>query len=428
MERKLSLKAIRMRQRFTFSRSQPRDRAATIPSVPGTPTSRPRSSTDPVSSHVEIASDSHDAARHYNFTDEPDYFRPVSPLLSRQDIDEDLEDDVTHACSLLIQSIDRGLPMWPPLEMDVPSTRLRNSSLVQASRPRTRSGGIENQIPAQIENPDSGAAFSFQSPQHLRSGQDSFLSAAASAGGRFYGKRASTPPLDDGTNRGRSRGQSFATDVSTPRSRSSSPSLFPYSPPQLDTQWTRITDPSDHLLPSDAFLGAEGINWLRASLDIHRLGEDDYTADASEHESTVDATPAALPGPATHRFYSTRQPHSKKPFSSRGWTTFDGSNSSAMDLYGSRSLHSLSLATEKQSRDFPLLVSADRELQDSDSADELENHETIYSVVIPADDQPRHKRKRASELLKRLAGLGIRRKENETVESRRIAETIQAMG
>lgn len=428
MERKLSLKAIRMRRRFTFSRNQPRDSAVTIPSVPDTSTSRPRSSTTPVSSDAEIAWDSHDAARHYNFTDEPDYFRPASPLFGRQDIDEDLEAHVKHACSLLIQSIDRGFPIWPSFDTELPSTRQRNSSLVQSSRPRPRSSAAQDPIAVQKENPDSGVAFAFQSPQSSRPGLDSFPGAATSAGGRFYGKRSSTPPLDDATDRGRSRGQSFATDVSTPRSRSrsSSPSFFPYSPPQQHTQWTRINDPPEHLLPSaDAFLGAEGMTWLRASLDIHRVGEDDY---AAEHKPRPDTTQTALPDPAPRRFYSTRQPPTKKPFSSRGWTPFDGSNSPAMDLYGSCSLHSLSLATGKQSRDFSLLVSADRELQDSDSADELENNETIYSVVIPTDDQPRHKRKRATKLLKRLAGLGIRRKETETVESRRIAQTIQAMG
>ncbi|KAJ5182677.1 hypothetical protein N7492_000293 [Penicillium capsulatum] len=435
MERKLSLKAMRMRQRFTFSRNQPRDRAATIPSIPSTPTSRPRSSTAPVSSEAEaeMAWDTSDASRQYHFTDEPGYFRPASPLLNRQDIDEDLEDDMKHACSLLIQSIDRGLPMWPSFDTGLISTRPRNSSLVQASRPGTNSSAVENHIPAQKDKPGCGVAFPFQSPLEARTGQNNFSGAAASAGGRFYGALTSPPPLDDGMGRGRSRGQSFATNVSTPRSRSrsrsSSPSLFAYSPPQLGTEWTQISDPPDHLLSNeDAFLGAEGMTWLRASLDIHRLGAEDFAADLPDHKPSVDPTPAALSSPAPRRFYSTRQPRSKKTSSSREWTTYDGNHSPTMDLYGSRSFHSLSLATEKQSRDFSFLVSADHEVHDSDSADDLENHETIYSVVTPTDDQPRHKRKRASHLLKRLAGFGIRRKETETVESRRIAETIQALG
>ena len=418
MERKLSQKATRMRQRFTFSRNmQARDRAATMISsaAPSTPNSRPRSSTDPVSSQAAIAWDSHDAACHYDFTDEPGYFRPASPLLDRQHIEEDLEDDVTHACSLLIQSIDRGLPMWPSFETGIPCHRPRNSSLVRTSQPETR----EAQIP-QKQDPDSGVALDFQSPpQYTRPSQNSFPSAA---GGRFYGKRSST---EDELDRGRSRGQSFATEASTlrsrcSRSRSSSPSLFPYSPPQLETQWTYISDPPDHLLPGqDAFLGAEGMTWLRASLDIDRLEE----TNTSQNKPNPDPTPAPLPGPAPRRFYSTREAPSKKPLGSRDWSICDPNTNPKHGFYNNRSLRSLSITDEKEPQKFPL-----RELDGSDSSDDSDNQQTIYSVVIPSEDQeqPRHRRKRASQLFKRLAGLGIRRRED-TVESRRISEAIEAM-
>src|SRR5881398_2290226 len=106
MERKLSAKATKMRRRLTFTRSSStRYRSCTVvPSAEVSPcSSRPRSATNPESPTYgeNTMWDSIDASRCYNFTDEPGFFRPASPFIERQHIDEDLVLDIKHACALL---------------------------------------------------------------------------------------------------------------------------------------------------------------------------------------------------------------------------------------------------------------------------------------------------------------------------------------
>lgn len=452
MERKLSEKATKMRQRFLFSRSsQGRHRASTMNSSAGatsTPNSRPRSATTPVSSSsTEPAWDDSNPTGYYDFTDEPGYFRPASPLLSRQEIEEDLEDDMKHACAMLVHSIERGLPMWPSSYTNLrPNTG--TGSVAKASRPETASqsqdqsthvssasGTLGNEISASSEMYDSGVAFSTHSSANLgKAGQNSFSGTAASAStGRFYGRRISTSPPEKATlDRGRARGQSFATDVTSirSRSRSSSPILFPYSPPQPDAQWIQgedeegaLTNPTspDDLLERTGFLGAEGITWLRASLDIHRACDYESATTTSNSNSTAQPKDGAyistisVSGPQPRRFYSTRRLPSEKIFQPQEWAyEVASSRGSSLSLCDGTPVRGLSF---EEKRDIDMHDWANRNLHDHYSSRGVDNAEKMYSVGMSGDGQPRHRRKRASELLRRLVGRR-RRKEGEGGERR----------
>ncbi|OQD74440.1 hypothetical protein PENDEC_c011G00868 [Penicillium decumbens] len=413
MERKLSEKANKMRQRFTFSRgSQGRRRASSMNSsrATSTPNSRPRSSTTPVSSNPpEIAWHNTGPSRYYDFIDEPGYFRPVSPLISRQEIEEDLEDEIIHACTMLVHDIEQKQPTLP-FDAGVRSNTGR-CSIVQASS-ETHSEfqdqiahvsphrAAANEFTACKPMHDSGVAFSAQSSERCgQFGRNSLSGTGASTGaGRFYGRRSSP---EEQLERGRQRGQSFATDVTSLRSRSrsrtSSIDMFPYSPPQSNALWshaitTDIPPFGNLFIETESFLGAEGMTWLRANDDMQRFGD---TTSPSQVDEQVVPPPATAP----LRFYSTRELSSEKTL--------------GPSLHGGLSVRSLSFDDE---RDFPL----DNNLHDIYST-QAYNAQTFYSLVVSPDAnaQPRHKRKRASELFKRLAGLGMRRKGHDNIESRR---------
>lgn len=340
-----------------------------------------------------------------------------------------------HACALLVHSIERGLPMWPSSCTDLrPNTGTGSTVKASVSEPQSKcqgqgahvsSGALGNESPVCKEMHDSGVAFSNQSTARLGiPGQNGMSGTAASAGtGRFYGRQLSTTPLEKKPfDRGRARGQSFATDVSSvpSRPRSSSPVLFPYSPPQADAQWVHGEDednttPPDNLLERNAFLGAEGITWLRASLDIHRLGKHEYTTYPTESKDQVDVSSVPVSGPQPRRFYSTRRLPSEKIFQPHEW---------ADDVASSRAPSSVrSLSFDEEKRDMSIHDWAHRNLHDHYSSKGLDNPEAIYSVVMPGA-QPRHRRKRASQLFKKL--VGIRRKEDShgSVENKRVDRAV----
>ncbi|KAJ5994965.1 hypothetical protein N7481_001942 [Penicillium waksmanii] len=474
MERKLSQKATKIRQRLTFSRNN-RTRASTMSSSTASiniPGSRPRSATSPLSSNLaETSLDNKDDVRCYNFEDGPGYFRPASPLIDRQEIEEDLEDEVKHSCSLLIQSLDRGLPMWPYFETGSLSTRHGHSGPVaKASSLETRTNFqgrrlspariLEKEILAPKAEHDSGVAFSNQSPRYYgRAYQNisptAHVSATATAtatttgngngNGRFYGGRLSTSPHEEEESRGRARGRSFATETTSPqsrsrsrspsfsRSRSSSPVLFPYSPPQTDALWAHddthdLKPLNQPLAERDISLGVEGMTWLRASLDMQTRRD--------IHSSPTNPPPTQKnslhPAPAApRRFYSTRQAPTKKKFAN--FSAYEVTSSRNSSICGSVSVHSFSSfdedgdGEEKSYHGFYKLC--------FDGADTTNpatpvprNQETVYSVGLSPDDaQPRHKRKRASHLLKKLTGLGMRKREP-SMEGRRIHTAVVAAG
>lgn len=438
MERKLSEKATKMRQRFTFTRgSQERHRASTMNSsgATSTPNSRPRSSTTPVSSNpTEIAWHNTDPSRYYDFIDEPGYFRPASPFISRQDIEEDLEDEITHACTMLTHDIEQALPILPAFDTELrPNTG--SGSMVQASS-ETHPKSLDqmtlvsphrataNEFTACKPMHDSGVAFSGQSSGRCgQPGRNSLSDTGASAGaGRFYGRRS---PPEEHCERGRQRGQSFATDVSSVRSRSrsraSSIDMFPYSPPQPNALWSheiaKDIPLSDKVFSEpESFLGVEGMTWLRASDDIQRLYD---TSSPSQSAELVGFSPVPLTGPGPRRFYSARQLPSEKTFGPRE-LSYELRGSRGSSLHGGLSVRSLSFDEE---RDF----SFDNDSRDIHST-QAYNAQHFYSLVVTPDAnaQPRHKRKRASQLFKRLAGLGIRRKDQESFQNRRIDRPMVA--
>lgn len=470
MERKLSQKATKIRQRLTFSRNS-RTRASTMSSSTASiniPGSRPRSATTPLSSNIpETSLDNKDDIRRYNFEEEPGFFRPASPLIDRQEIEEDLEDEVKHSCSLLLQSLDRGLPMWPCFETGSLSTRHGHGGTVaQASSLETRTNFqgrrlspariVEKEIPARKAEHDSGVAFSNQSPRYYGRAYQNIspalhVSATATAtvtcngNGRFYGGRLSSSPHEEEESRGRTRGCSFATETTSPqspsrsrspsfsRSRSSSPVLFPYSPPQTDALWAH--DDTHNMKPlnqplaeRDISLGVEGMTWLRASLDMQACRDihSSPTNPPPTQKNSLNPAPAA-----PRRFYSTRQAPTKKKLAN--FSAYEVTSSRNSSICGSISVHSFSSfdedgdGEEKSYHSFYKLC-VDGAGTTNPATAMPRNQETVYSVGLSPDDaQPRHKRKRASHLLKKLAGLGMRKREP-SMEGRRIHTAVAAAG
>ncbi|KAJ5665056.1 uncharacterized protein N7477_007504 [Penicillium maclennaniae] len=352
---------------------------------------------------MEIAWHNIDPSRHYQFTDEPGYFCPSSPIISRQEIEEGIEDEITHACTMLVHDINQELPILPSLDT-APGPGSGSASMARASseiHPEIQDEvtDVSPQMTAAKEfaacKPvhDSGVAFSAQSSRWGQPGQDSISGTGASArAGRFYGR--CNPPQEQNET-GRQRGRSVATEAkslrSRSRSRASSFDMFPYSPPQSSAPWShnikRDLAPSADLFPEpESLLGAEGMAWLHASDDMHRLGDKISSSHGDEH---VGLTSLLHSGPGPRRFYSTRQLPSEKAF---------GPHESSYELHGNLSVRSLSF---------------DRDLHNPHST-QTYNTQPLYSFVLApgANEPPRHKRKRASELFKKLAGLGMRRKDD----------------
>ncbi|KAJ5805857.1 uncharacterized protein N7503_003459 [Penicillium pulvis] len=420
MERKLSQKAAQMRQRLFTRNLHSRGRAATMnfsEPTPSTSSSRSRSATTPVSSHPTGITLDTEPTRYYHFTDEPGYFCPVEPLIDRQYIEEDLEDNVKHSCGLLVESIERGLPIWPSFHTE------QNGAIQVPHESRPQFQGVMAQLslsPVAIDNHvpnewDFGLE-DLPSPKSTKY-QGSLSAMSASAGtGRFYGKRLSTPPPEEEEFEGRPRGRSIATETtSRSRSRSSSPGFFPYSPPQFETTWGRddtqiVGSPIDHFPESD-FLGAEGTTWLSA-LDIPTDSEH-WTSSSAVHlpkdRNCMTSVPnsAVEPGPAPRRFYSTRQKTRPVQLRESKWEAFELHGSRESGLY--RGLSMGNLRQEKSPSNFSYPVWG----KDGDIPVSLGG---FYDV---SDVPTRHRRKRAQELLKKLTGLGMKKKEGGMVEGRR---------
>lgn len=422
MERKLSHRALRMRQRFTFRRG--RDRASTLPPSGATSTttsSRPRSATMPSSSHSHQTTTTNtptyhrtstDYSRYFHFTDEPGYFRPVSPLINRQPVPEELEDEVKHACALLVQSVDRGLPIWPSFQKEHRS----NTTNANVHNPDTSSrfyyqgasmspSAVDNQIKTHTsldKMHDSGVVF-----QHR---------AASASMGRFYGTQRSASMRHKGNDQGdtqrgrsRSRSQSFGTDAtpaSRSRSRSLSPDMFPYSPPQVDLLWPHVKDISfdspDALFPetetdSETAKDTDGMTWPHASLDIHRI-------DTVKTPASININVTAMPAAAPRRFYSMRQPREKERYAITDARLSESrSRTPSVDDDASvRSFPSRETEDGPQSGGFYHLhrsTLSGRLEQERDSRDRAPGY-----AIVSGGAQKR--RRKASHLLRKLTGLG----------------------
>lgn len=116
---------------------------------------------------------------------------------------------------------------------------------------------------------------------------------------------------------------------------------------------------------------------------------------------------AVEPGPAPRRFYSTRQKTRPVQLRESKWEAFEVHGSRESGLY--RGLSMGNLRQEKSPSNFSYPVWG----KEGDSPVSLGG---LYDV---SDVPTRHRRNRAQELLKKLTGLGMKKKESGMVESRR---------
>ncbi|KAJ5933795.1 hypothetical protein N7454_006124 [Penicillium verhagenii] len=490
MERKLSQKAAQMRQRLFTRHNHSRGRAATMimdapRPISSASSTRSRSATTPISAHpAALDSDTIDTepTRFYHFTDVPGYFRPATPYIDRQDIDEDLVDNVKHACGLLVESIERGLPIWPSFHTEKPLQKDGTfQALPQEQRPVYQGVmaqlslspvAVEHHLPFYTETWDETTPDSPPTPPSAY--QHSPCAMSPSAGtGRFYGNRRSSkahaddepfqikyirPRLstsypeekDAHLTRGRGRGHSSATYDTTSahsrsysrprsrsRSRSSSPGFFPYSPPQFEgtCRWDRDTtqiveSPDDR--NEESYFPAPGDHWDREAVEIMRNFNEGWEPSGTRkalHDPKTSAPNTAVPlaaggapgpGPAQRRFYSAsgrpttcavvRRPEDDKP---RDWDAFDVHGKRDSALYRSLSMSNVSTDEEKGPRGFSYPVWTDQNGNSLDSKSFRQGQMPFYDVGAQIENggPGRHRRKRASELLKKLTGLGMRRKE-----------------
>ncbi|KAJ5775342.1 uncharacterized protein N7511_000353 [Penicillium nucicola] len=394
MERKLSSKTHKMRHRLTFTRSTSTRECACpmIPSAEVSPSSsRPRSATNPESPTYgeDTMWDSIDASRCYNFTDEPGFFRPASPFLERQKIDEDLVLDIKHACALLSHSIDRGIPIGLSYQSAVPDwtdKKAAGKSTTQASSSFNLNALSSPGKPIKPatdtdEMHDSGVGMSFNSPQQTGRPYGNSVSSS-----RFYNKQSSISPPRSPTP-ARSRAESiiqtladrgsiqpdYPLSLARSRSRSSSPVPFPYSPDQANDEWhsgqttppspklenpqmekeqstatvtvsetsptaspTAISTPSETETSTPLSLGAEGQAWLRASKDLQLLAEEEKQKQ-KQKEQEQEKEKAAKKEPS-NRFYSSNANATSQIFDSREWLTKNIWESRDPSLYDEASL------------------------------------------------------------------------------------------
>jgi hypothetical protein len=482
MERKLSAKATKMRRRLTFSRSNSdrnEDRSLTMvsPIETSRPGSRPRSASNPESpNHDEPTWDSSNpnSSRGYSFTDEPGYFRPTSPFIDRQEVEEDLEADIKHACALLSHSIDRGVPAGLSYQSAVPDWTNGNKVAGQPSANVAPSSLDQHILLLSAPKPmdpetdstkkhDSGVSMSLTSPG--QPGRPYGNSVPGTDTSRLYNKQSSASPPHSPSAL-RSRGQSLAATIEEdqPWERSYTSSLipFPYSPPTHHSKWT--TDPlldspaspvsplneTDKRLeavpsnrrssqkskpnnkpdpspmsPSIPSLGEAGRTWLRASKDVQRLAD----------EEKAKTKPKPKP---SGRFYSSNN-RIASAFDSREWLAKNFWEDRDPSLYGDVS--SLSAAMGNGSRtgsssrhgpgtprlrslsnneylpgEYPYRLWArsgpGRGVSCSSLGlrDEFKHQENVYSVVVPSEPV-KSRRKKASVLFRRLAGFGRWREE-----------------
>ncbi|KAJ5534381.1 hypothetical protein N7527_000635 [Penicillium freii] len=470
MERKLSEKATKIRHRLTFTRStSARGLESTqISSIEArSSTNRPRSVTNPESpAHDEPTWDSRDpdALRGYSFTDEPGYFRPASPFIDRQEIEEDLEADIKHACAMLSHTIDRGIPAGLSYQSAMPLSTGGQNPAGQPSVDVAPSSLTQNVILLSAPKPirpqtestkrhDSGVGMSFHSSSQPARPYNNSVSRTNSSA-RFYNKQPSASPPHSASSESRPRSQSLATtieeDNQRERSYSSSPVPFPYSPPQFNSEWpskpTTLDSPVSSLNESDTktnananipdtsspaispqeapSLGGVGGIWIQASRDIQRPTD----------EEKPTATQAKKPKPVA-RFYSsyTQTTGESNP---REWPTKNFEDNRNPSIYsevslpsslgtrqgtmsrpetGNSRLGSASTNEENSPRGYPYQTFA-RSSRMSHSAsclgDEHKHQERVTSVAMAGVPVKNNRRMKASLLLRRLTGLGTR-KEND---------------
>jgi hypothetical protein len=311
---------------------------------------------------------------------------------------------------------------------------------------------------------DSGVGMSFNSPtQPGRPYVNSVSGTVSSA--RFYNKQSSlSPPGSPLQDRTRSRSPTLAESIQPEGAREfsfcSSPVPFQYSPPPAHGEWPsdentlkspvsplnetdkklyatesqsilQFSDPtngkaidtsSPAISPTEEpCLGEEGRTWLRASKDIQYLAEEE-NAKAAKAKATKTSS----------RFYSGRfysgNSQTAKPFNSRERLAKNFWEDRDLSFYGQFPLvSSLELAmgsrpstatsrlgsSSSNEEELPSTYPyATRGISYSSSClrDEFKHQENVYLTVVPSC-APQKRRKKASLLLRKLAGLGMRRRE-----------------
>ncbi|KAJ5518074.1 hypothetical protein N7453_000496 [Penicillium expansum] len=466
MERNLSAKATKIRHRLTFTRSNSaRGLESTLASpIEDSPSSsRPRSATNPESpTYDEPTWDSRDPdpVRGYTFTDEPGYFRPASPFIDRQEIEEDLEADIKHACAMLSHNIDRGIPTGLSYGSTVPVSTDRQNPAGQPNVDAAPSSLKQNVILLSAPKPislkaestkrhDSGVGMSFNSPSQPGRTYGNSVSRTNSST-RFYNKQPSASPPHSSSSGSRSRSHSLATtieeDNQMERSYSSSPAPFPYSPPQFNSKWpskpTTLDSPVSSLNESDTntnankpdtfspaispqeapSLGGADRPWIHASRDIQRFTD----------EEKPTATQAKNPKPVA-RFYSSCN-QTIGEFNPCEWPTKNFRENRNPSIYSEFSLCS-SLGRGTVSRPetgnsrlggstneenlpggypYQTFAGPNRGMSYSASylGDESKHKERVYSVAMAGSPPKNNRRKKASLLLRKLTGLGTRKEDN----------------
>lgn len=402
----------------------------------------------------------------YNFTDEMDYFRPDSPLIERQEIHEDLVADVKHACALLSHSIDRGIPAGLTYQSTVPDWTRQQQPAGQPSADLPSSFEqhimvISTAKPIHPESEstkkhDSGVGMSFSSPDQL--GEPYGNSLPGAEPGRFYNRQSSPSPSTPSENNSRSRSSSLADSIQPdPRELSfcSSPVPFPYSPPQTTGECTSsestedspvsplndadrhyqaieaqsktqvctyetAVEPSPAISPEEPSPGASDKNWPHTTKDAKNTDKEKAKIAKAKHAKAVS------------RFYRGNN-QTTEAFDSREWLTKNFWEDRDPSIYREPSLASSlgmgngsrpgtstprmeSFSTSDEDSAYPYGTwGASRGLSYSSSClgDEFKHQEDIYSAAIP-NSRPikiMNRRKKASLLLRKLAGLTLRRKE-----------------
>ncbi|KAJ5795034.1 hypothetical protein N7457_001633 [Penicillium paradoxum] len=456
MERKLSKKA-KMRERLAFSRSNSaRGRPPTLVSlIPASPTARLRSASNPESPIHDAPtwdSSNPNSSRGYIFTDEPGYFRPASPFIERQDIEEDLEAHIQHACALLSHSIDRGIPAGLSYQSAMPDWR-------HAKRPVDRlsveaspgdqdlllvPGTKLNQSEIETNKHDSGPL----TDKHKILQQTSSLTTA---------KLTPRIPLLQPKPRINNSRRRLLDPLLLPQPSNPLPSQPPQPPNRPATQppkdptsplnspdkrlesvpqpKLKLSSPTNPIPTSESStstpisppsLGEPGRTWLRASKDIQHLIDDKKTKKPPKHQKHQKPKMAS----ETPRFYRTCN-RTTGAFDSREWlarNVWEDRPSSACDeaslgssVAGSRPgtatprLGSVSTNEEELPGGYPQQAwtgnGPGRGMSYSSSflGDDFKHQENVYSVVVPSET-PR--RKKAARLFRKLTGLGLRLKEN----------------
>ncbi|KAG0155840.1 hypothetical protein PDIDSM_3013 [Penicillium digitatum] len=373
------------------------------------------------------------------------------PLIDRQEIGDDLEADIKHACAMLSHTIDRGIPAGLSYRSEVPVSTAGQYPVGQTSVEAAPSSLRQNVTLLSAPNPislqaestkrhDSGVGMTFNSPSQPGRTYGNSVSRTNSSA-RFYNAQPYASPPHSPSTGSRPRSHSLVTtnekDNQRERSFSPSPVPFPYSPPHLNSEWPsnpttldspvsslNESDTNPYLNKPDAFspaispqdapsLGSTDRTWIHVSRDTQRLTD----------EAKPPAIQAAKPN-SVARFYSSYQTTGE--FNSHAWPTKNYRGDRISSIYSDVSLSSSlggrattsrpdtgnsRLGASKEHLPGPLFAGSNCGVSYSASclANESKHKECVYSVAMPTSPPQNNRRKKASLLLKKLTGLGMRR-------------------